>query len=343
MRVALPIRAEPLSRAVSCDSAQCLSCPIYQKYCAGIEACCFGGYADEQNTCQGECESCLAMRDEATGRQHDGAPDVCGKPESLLRTSVRPVLPLPVYTRKLRRNFPAYIPTLNRLPRGAMRKLKLPGVVAIQTRDIAERRHSPELWLDHVEKPLLICTEQDHLQEEHEAWYGSWVRRALRDKWLWAATGIEFSAYVGHGNLSHFRSIQRALSVANAGRVHFWTFYPHARLLIDDVLIAWMKAVPNVFVPYGFEDARSLFRLRRLADQAVGGVQNLRILLVHVAIDDLEKLPKDVRASSSWVDTAVMLSAMHGGDRRAPLSRKLKAFYAAVESRRERVTKILRG
>ena len=347
MKVSLNIapREEGPSDAFTCTGRQCESCVIHKKWCGGFETCCGSGNADAQETCGGACSTCLGMYVEETGESHPGTYDVCGKPAAVLRPLINDKLPLPAYQRKTITDLPAYIPVLTRMPRGPMAKefpwvTRLCGTLA---QDMHRYRNKPEGYSKFVDRPMVLCSEQDFLQDRHESWYPSWSRTARNEGFLRYTTAIEFSAYAGHGNLSHYRSIFRSLRSANLGHSDFWVCYCETRLDVDAHFTKWLRANPNVFIPYGFTK-RGLFKFRKMAE-ATGGLERVRILLAHVDLDrDVKTLPAEIRRVCSYLDTVTWPSAFHGGHTQAEKDMsRVEAYFHREQMRRKKVEQILRG
>lgn len=330
--VSLPLAKHDLR----CRAAQCDTCVIYKKWCAGWETCCGGNFSDMQYACQGQCDACLGML------VHKRTWNVCGKPDAMLRPSIKPDLQFPRYTVGLLDDLPAYVPVYERLPRGPLRDLPQLPVAGLSFQDLADHRLHPEKWLKYVRKPIVVVSEQDYLQHDHEGWFPTWIRRARAAGHIWLATCIEFSCYEETGNFSHFWSIQRTLKIANKARCEFVGIPPRNRLLIDDVVIAWMQAVPNIFMPFPFESEYDYRKLKRWV-AAVGGWSKVRILLAHMPINALTEIPREARKSCVWLDQSVMSTAIAGGHGAQDAGKtKPEAFAEMMQARMLRAEQVLR-
>ena len=355
LKITLPVDLPVYNPPLRCGPQQCDTCPIHQRFCGGWRTCCGGGWSNGQERCTGGCDKCLGMKlttDRRAG--HVSTWNVCGKPQAVGRSFGRAFglpdsPPTPAYTRPRLSDdeLPAYVLSLSRMPRGPMREMvRQPGLVAIQAGDVAKRRNSPECWQRYGDRFLLLCSEQDVLQDKHETWYSSYSRLARQRAWIDLATGIEFSCYAEHGNLSHYRSVCRSLHSANAAQADLVPLHPATRLRLDKVCVEWLRAVPNIFWPFpGFTgpDARAFFRLSKWVELAYPKQKwdAVRLLLGHYSFDKLKLIPPRIRRSCSWLDQSTFATAS-GGSRGVEGEPRHVTFQRIADKRREAVTKLLR-
>lgn len=329
----------PVERPAKCSPEQCRSCPLHEKFCAGWETCCGGGYSETQKECNSRCDNCLGMF------VHNLTWNVCGKSEALLQPLIRPEMPAPQYTVALfdDNDLPAYIPVFERLPRGPFRELPNIGMAGLAFQDVVAHKTRPTAWTRYTDKPLVLVAEQDYLQHQHEGWFPTWARRARAAGDIWAVTSIEFSCYAEHGNFAHFWSIQRSYNVANKARAEFIQLYPRNRLLLDDFFVEWVKAVPNVVLSYPLQ-TNPQYEWRKLKKlvAAVGGWNKIRFLLAHCPVNNLPSLPVELRRSSSWADQSAFSSAIAGGRAAHAGLSKIDTFLTLIQERCARVNKLLR-
>lgn len=348
-RIVLPQALPYYDPPIRCGSKQCSSCPIHAKYCGGWLTCCGGAdkpgvnRATDQRECSGGCDQCLGMDfDNSTNAGHAKTWDVCGKPQAVLREAIDPTLPEPTYSVPMlsREELPLYVPSFTRLPRGPMKTLpKQEGLYGIQAYDVSTHRRKPEKWTDYAERFIMVCTEKDVIQDSHESWYGSWCRWARSAGHIQFATGIEFSGYGTHGNLSQYRAIFRSFRSANAAQAELWATHFHTRLnaATDRVFENWLKAVPNMLWPFWVpENKTAVMRLFRCASRVYGPKwpKRVRILLAHTPLKVLRFLPDEVKRSASWLDQSAFPSALAGGTDERP---KPDIFVDLVGRRRAKV------
>ena len=328
--------------AIDCSSAQCRDCPLYRSRCAGYNSCCGASFAEGQFSCQRECLTCLGMKDD-DGYAHNGAPNVCGKPEALLREELKQPLPLPAYQAELPRTLPHYIPVFSRFPRGELRKMPAVSMAAIPAGETRRYWSNPENWTRFARRSILFCSEQDSRQDEAEGWYGSFARDARERKLIYAATGIEFSCYDTDGNAAHYRSLRRAWLSCNSARAEFQPVYPALRLLVDDLMKEWLAAVPGLFIPYFPLDAAMFNRLDRWVRSA-GGWSRVRVLVAHTRLSELQRFPQHVRRAMTFLDHSALSSTLAGHDRgHGKDLTRVELIERLFERRSEEARKVLRG
>lgn len=329
-------------KALRCKPEQCRACLLHGNWCDGWETCCGGNFSESQERCEGRCEQCLGMKDES-GIAHTGTWNVCGKPAAVRQVDVPLHLPEPRYSKE-KVSLPAYLPVFARLPRGPLRALPRLPVAGLSVGDLVSHRGKPDSWLRYAEQSLVLCSEQDYRQDKFEAWYASWCRRARRAGQITWCTGIEFSCYNDHGNLSHFWSLGRALQSCNAAEADFVPIYPVVRLNVDRVFARWIAAVPNLFLPFFSVEPIMIRRLRRWIALAGRKISDLTILLAHTHVNALCLIPKDIRRVSVWLDSSIFATTLAGGRSRGDaVKTKPQIFQELLMERRARAERVLRG